>query len=325
MKKKTAFLTIIACLLIALFALSSCGEKKDNPNTENGYSFTDSTGKTVTLAAKPTKTAVLFSSLADIWKTAGGEIAVTVGESVERGLCDDSVILVDKGAGKTIDIEAIAASGADFVIGSADIEAQSDAAAQLSAMGIPTACFRVDSFSDYLSVLKIFTDILGTEENYQRYGENVEKEIKALLSAQVQSEQTPSVLFIRSGSSSRSAKAKKADDHFAAKMLEELGCQNIADSAPVLLDGLSLEEIMSADPEYIFISIMGDEEAGRSYITSLLRQEGWKELSAVKEGRVYILPKDLFQFKPCARWSEAYRYLADILGGEIKGDNLEQS
>ena len=33
----------------------------------------------------------------------------------------------------------------------------------------------------------------------------------------------------------------------------------------------------------------------------------------VRDGRVYYLPKDLFQFKPNARWYEAYRYLYELL------------
>ncbi|MBO5273008.1 MAG: hypothetical protein J6I45_00160 [Clostridia bacterium] len=33
----------------------------------------------------PEKTAVLFSSLAEIWLEAGGSVDITVGESIERG------------------------------------------------------------------------------------------------------------------------------------------------------------------------------------------------------------------------------------------------
>ena len=45
--------------------------------------------------------------------------------------------------------------------------------------------------------------------------------------------------------------------------VKELGTYNIAENAPVLLDGLSQEEILMENPDYIFISTMGKEEAAR--------------------------------------------------------------
>ena len=38
-------------------------------------------------------------------------------------------------------------------------------------------------------------------------------------------------------------KAKTADENFVCKMLNELGTYNIAENAPILLDGLSLSLI----------------------------------------------------------------------------------
>jgi iron complex transport system substrate-binding protein len=100
-------------------------------------------------------------------------------------------------------------------------------------------------------------------------------------------------------------------------MLTRLGAHNIADDAPVLLDGLSLEEILVRDPDHIFISTMGNEDASKAYMESLLRQPGWRDLTAVQEGNVHFLPRDLFHFKPNARWAEAYRYLAQLLYPEL--------
>ena len=74
------------------------------------------------------------------------------------------------------------------------------------------------------------------------------------------------------------------------------------------------EEILIQDPHYIFISTMGDEQSARNNMNSILKKEEWQTLSAVKNGNVYFLPKELFQFKPNARWAEAYEYLAEILG-----------
>ncbi|MPN53734.1 hypothetical protein SDC9_201400 [bioreactor metagenome] len=40
---------------------------------------------------------------------------------------------------------------------------------------------------------------------------------------------------------------------------------------------------------------------------------GWQRLTAVRTGNYDYLPKDLFQFKPNARWDQAYAYLLKLL------------
>ena len=39
----------------------------------------------------------------------------------------------------------------------------------------------------------------------------------------------------------------------------------------------------------------------------------WKQLSAVKNGHVYFMDKNLYNLKPNHRWAEAYRGLWEIL------------
>ncbi len=316
MKRKTNYILIYFAALFTLsIFLSSCSDKDiyDNKSESIYYSFTDYSGNTVTLDKAPEKTAVLFSSFAEVWELAGGNVSITVGESIERGFAGSDAIIVDAGAGKTINTELLVASEPDFVICSADIEAQVKAAELLKDAGIPTAVFKVESFNDYLSMLKICTDITGCSELFEKNGTDVERNIKSILESVKNNKFEKNILFIRAGSSDSSTKAKKADDHFAAAMLEELGAYNIADNAPILLDGLSIEEILCEDPDFIFISTMGNEQAAIEHMDSILQTPAWKSLSAIKNGKYAYLPKELFQFKPNARWDEAYEYLIGLL------------
>ncbi len=316
-KNNCSIIKIYTFLLVVICFLASCNNQK----TEETYFYTfiDSTGNEISLSKRPTSVAVLFSSYAEIWTLAGGEIAITVGESLERGFAEEGVLLVDSGAGKTIDNELLLSYKPDFVICSADIAAQQKTAQllnSLTTLDIPCAQFRVDCFEDYLSMLKICTDITGNKEAYELYGTKVSESIHSIIKEMKEKEIKKEILFIRSGSSSSSAKAKTASQHFAAQMLEDLGCYNIADNAPILLDGLSLEEILLENPDCIFISTMGDEVASKAYMDSVLKQPTWQTLTAVSEGQTFYLPKELFQFKPNAKWGEAYEYLAKLLTGE---------
>ena len=296
-----------------VLSLAACSHNKAMPQAQNYMEFTDHQGNNVVLPQKPQRVAVLFSSFADIWCTAGGTVDITVGESVERGFASTDAVLVDSGAGKKINTELLIAAKPDFVICSADVPAQTEAAEMLKSAGIPCAVFRVETFWDYLDVLKICTDITGNTGLYTTYGTDIQAKTETILKEYKTSENSKKILFIRAGSGASATKAKTAEHHFAAAMLKELGTYNIAENAKILLDGLSIEEIITENPEYIFISTMGDETAAREYLQKVFAQPEWQVLIAIKEEKYYFLPKELFQYKPNSRWDKAYEYLTDIL------------
>ena len=299
---------LIITLSISLSLVSCVGDERDGEY----ITFTDSLGNNVALDEKPTRVAVLFSSFADMWILSGGEVSITVGESVERGFATPDVLLVDTGAGKHISTELLLSYEPDFVIYSADISAQLDAARILRDAGIAAAGFKVDNFRDYISALDIMTDITGNKDAYREYGVKIGEQISSLLTL-AEEKNAKKILFVRASTSAKSTKAKRAEDHFVAAMLEELGSVNIADTAEILLDGLSIEHILVENPDIIFISTMGDESAVRAYFDSVLQSEVWGELDAVKQNRYYYLPKDLSQYKPNSDWYEAYLLLWEIL------------
>ena len=306
-------LCLILCILVLVpfcVSLSSCNENE----AEGKYiTFSDSAGNVISLDERPKRVAVLFSSFAEIWTLSGGEVYATVYESVERGIVPEGTSLVDSGAGKTVNTELLISLNPDLVIGSCDIPAQVKCADILKKAGIPCALMRVESFDDYLNMLNICTDITGNRDAYKKYGTDIKKEIDNVLSSVPKNQEKPKILFIRGGSTPRSVKAKNHENNFVCYMLRELNTYNIADNAPLLLDGLSLEEILREDPCMIFLSTMGDEAAARENLDAIMSSEGYASLSAVKNGRVYYLPKDMFQYKPNAKWAEAYQYLSEII------------
>lgn len=112
--------------------------------------------------------------------------------------------------------------------------------------------------------------------------------------------------------------AKNSEGNVLGATLKSLGCINIADSDSMLLDNLSMEHILVSDPEYIFFVQRGDDEAGmREYVQQYLMENPlWGQLTAVKNGRVFFMEKDLYNLKPNHRWGEAYEIMEDILQNE---------
>ena len=129
------YIAVLLCLAAILAFFGCSGEQNEGVN-DVFYAFTDSEGREVKIKERPGDVAVLFSSYAEMWILAGGEVCVTVGESVERGFASENVPLVDAGAGKTVDREALLAAKPDFVIASADIAAQAELADYLDSVGI---------------------------------------------------------------------------------------------------------------------------------------------------------------------------------------------
>lgn len=289
---------------------SSAGAEQSAQGT---CTFTDSLGNTVELEQPPKRVAALLGSYAETWLLAGGEVvAVTQDAYDERGLelPEDTVNL---GANQQPDLEALFAAEPDLVLLTPDLDGQMGLRDSLEAAGIPAAWFKVETFDDYLNMLKICTDLTGRSDLYQKNGLDIQSEIDAAI-ASVPEGEASTVLLLRAYSSGVRA---KNSDNIAGAILKDLGAANIADSDSGLLEDLQMESILAADPEFIFVTTMGaSQEAALESLDELLHSDpAWQTLTAVKEDRVEVLPKDLFHYKPNARWGESYQMLAELMYG----------
>ena len=312
MKRKLSLPLAVCCLL-----LTACGGKTTPPpaqsaGSETAVTFTDDLGRQVT-TDRPQRVACLISSFADVWCLAGGRdtLVAAANDSWTQFDLDLPETVANLGTTTEPNAELLLAAEPDFVIGSTKTEADLELLELLEQSGIPAAYFNVSSFADYLRMLDICTRLTGCPENYEAYGTNVQAQIDA---AKARADGSgPSVLYVRATGSS--CKVKNSRDTVLGEMLADLGCVNIADSESGLLENLSLETILAADPDYIFVVIQGTDttKAERLLETTLLSNPAWDGLTAVREGRYHVMDQRLYNVKPNARWGEAYEKLADIL------------
>ena len=305
----------VAVLLLLCLLLCGCGGGVQPNTAAPVYRFTDDLGRTVNVASAK-RVAALIGSFAEIWCLAGGRDSLVAAAddswtSFDLGL-DESV--VNLGAVKTPSLEALLAAEPDFVIGSCNTEADIKLAEILDGAGIPTACFDVQSIDDYLRMLRVCTDLTGQPGCYEKYGTFVKIAVDAAIKRQDGSK--PRILCMRATGSG--CKVKGSEGFLLGEMLRDLGCVNVADQDGALLDSLSMEAIMAADPDYIFCVLQGsDSTAAQAALEkTLLRDPAWSSLRAVREGRFYTLEHSLYNLKPNAKWGVAYEKLADILYGK---------
>lgn len=313
----------LAAALTACTAPASSSQPAATPETasaETGntamestqsLTFTDDLGRTVEAPRQPRHVAALIGSFADVWRIAGGELAATANDAWTQFDLNLSEDVVNLGTTTELSLEKLFAVKPDFVIASTNTQLDLDWMETLEAAGIPTAYFDVNTFDDYLRMLKICTDLTGRQELYQQNGLDVQQQIDAAIARSDGS--TPTVLYLRA--TAVSVKVKGSADNVLGEMLHDFGCINIADQDGSLLEELSLERIVQADPDYIFVVEQGsDADAIRENLDTLLRDNpAWSGLTAVQEGRLYYMDQKLYNLKPNDRWGEAYEKLADIL------------
>lgn len=310
---------LLACTLTACAPTASpsdstaqSGGSAASSSQAQAITFTDDLGRTVTVE-RPERVAALIGSFADIWCLAGGKdsLVATANDawtSFDLGL-DDSVL--DLGGVKEPNFEILLSARPDLVLASCNTTANVDMRSSLEQANIPVAYFDIQHFSDYLRMLEICTQLTGCPERYTQYGEEVGKVIDQAVARQDGS--APTVLCMRTTGSS--CKVKGSQNFLLGEMLADLGCVNVADQDSALLEDLSLEAIMAADPDYIFVVLQGSDptKAQETLERTLLSNPAWASLRAVQENRFYTLEHTLYNVKPNARWGEAYEKLADIL------------
>lgn len=310
-KVKAGALALACGLLLTGCGGDGTGSSGAEASAEGAVAFTDALGREVSVS-EPQRVAALIGSFADIWCLAGGKdtLAAAAGDAWTRFDLGLPETVADLGAVKSPSIETLLAADPDFVIGSVNTAADVELMELMDELGIPAACFEVTSFDDYLEMLGICTRITGDAEAYRLHGEAVREQVEAARARADGS--SPTVLYIRATGSS--CKVKGSEGSVLGEMLADLGCENIADSETGLLESLSLETIVAADPDYIFAVLQGEMEGAQAMLAgTLLDNPAWEGLTAVKEGRFYLMDQQLYNLKPNARWGEAYEGLADIL------------
>lgn len=309
----------VGMLLAVIICLSavSCGSTMTDggAESEERITVTDALGRSVSVNKAPERVAALLGSFADVWCLAGGSICAAPRDAWEDfGLDREGV--ADLGGAHSPSLEALVASAPDLVIASAATASNVSMREPLEAMGISVIYFDVDSFEDYLRMLDVCTQITGHRELYEKNGLSLKAridEIKALYSSADIPRGERRVLLLRV--SAGMVKAKGSEGTILGEMLADMGCVNIADGNTALSEGLSVEAVIKEEPYHIFAVTMGnDAEGAKLTLENMLKEDpAWGRLSAVREGRVHIMDKRLFNMKPNARWSEAYEMLYETL------------
>lgn len=281
-------------------------------SSASAFSFTDANGRGVDIE-NPQRVVSLYNSYGEAWMLAGGELIGSIADTFEDGLLDDGV--QNLGSHTTPNMELLFSLNPDFVLLSSEIASHGEIAVLLEQAGIPCAFFSTPDYRSYMEMISVFTQLTGKEDLHRQQIEAVQQPIEEMIK-EAEALPDPTALLIRANSIT--VKCKNSETTVAGNILRDMGFVNLADGNSALCESVSMESVIIEDPDYIFVVLQGSSsEAAQNNLASVLTNNpAWNTLTAVREGRFYILDRDLFHYHPNERWSESYQFILDILKGE---------
>lgn len=287
----------------------NASEESDAGGTEvveRKSDFVDSLNRTVTIEEKPLKVVSLYASFADLWYEAGGEL---VGIIESSSIPEKAIDLPKLGKMSTPNVEAILALEPDLVIIRAGYAKQEELIDTFEASNINVFAVDYNNFDETMTAYENFCLMNEREDLYETKALPM---IEAVESYKSENEFSYLLMF----ATSKSISTK--DDNITSHIIDDLGGMNITSEYQIADEEtkqFSFEKILEANPKYIFVQTMGTvEDAIARMDSDITSNPAWASLDAVKEGRFFYLPKELFIYKPNMRFVEAYDYIIDLLG-----------
>jgi len=277
------------------------------------FTFKDDYGRAVSIEHQPLKVISLAPSITELLCDMGMEdrlLAVTDWcTPTKEGL--PSVGRID-----TPNVEVILALNPDLVVGT-DLTPQ-NVYNKLAQFGIPGIAVSHKDLNDVISDSASIAHVLGIPEEGEAFVDAMKTSRDAVFAKVATVKAQPArrviLLFDIDGLFSVGKNTWLGD------LIESCHAQNMANAAISPWPKLTMEGIIEADPEVILVPDAEDEQSRellRIKVASLPEDPAWKHITAVKNGRVVILPEGRRYMIPGPGMIVALRGLAQGIYPEL--------
>ncbi len=289
---------LLAVVLLPLVMLAGCAPVEP---AAPRFTFTDALGRMVTLERPVERVLTLAPSLTETVFAAGAGHKL-----VGAGTPDNYPPAVDtlpRFGVLPVDFEKIAALAPGVVLATDQVNT-TQAVETLETLGIPTLFLPSGGLGDVIDNIRTLGALLGTTAAAEAAADSLEQEIAALRAATKALAEKPLVLFLI-GDETLYAFGQGSYIHdIIALAGGRSATAEFETRAPVL----SEEFVLTARPD-IIVGAFGEDYDAQQL---LALHPTWRDLPAVRAGRVYSLDPDLF-LRPGPRLVEGARRLAQLL------------
>ena len=291
----------LSLFLITLLVLTSVFSQATQETTQKEtISFTDSVGRTVEIPAVVEKVApsgavatmFLASFAPERMCTVSGRPSSSQMEYLPPELASLPETGQLYGSKATLNLEELLSSGAELVIDLGDYKKgiEEDLDALQSQIGIPVI-FIESNLDNMASAFRTLGKILSMEERGEALGAFVDETMAMAKEnrEKIRDNEVVSVMYT-TGADGLGTNAKGSSQ---AQVLDIIGAENAIIVEKLSNKGggnqINLESAMAADPDVIIFT----EDSIASTVSTL---PGWKEMSAVKNGRYCIVPSSPYNW-----------------------------
>lgn len=306
----------LACGLLCavMLAVAGCGGGAGDKKTTGNYlSMEDAAGRQVTLAQKPERVVSLSPSYLSMIEAVGGKI---VGRATSKvGTVPESMKAVPEiGLVYNINMESLLGLKPDLVL--AGKNQHEKFVPLLESNKINVIELDAKTFNEVKKTVTILGDVYGTQEKAKAENELLDKQV-ADVTSKLPKEKKRIVIM----HATASAVTVEGAHSIAGCVSDLLGFENVAAAA---LKGksdktpYSMETLVEQNPDIIFVTSMGKPgEIENRLRVDFKNNPAWNSLQAVKAGKVYVLPENLFLINPGLRYPEAVKYMAQQVYPEV--------
>lgn len=206
------------------------------------------------------------------------------------------------GGGMDPSLEALVALEPDLVIAWRTARAES-LRDRLEAAGIPVYAASIEDTSDVFRTFDRVGELLGVPRAGARLATGLRDSLAAVTARRAPGPR-PVVLFTLLGSPPRTA----GPGTFVAQILEVAGGRPAFPELGERWPEVSLEAVVARQPDFLIVPV----DPGSDPLALLAGRPGWRDLEAVRAGRVVAVDADLFS-RPGPRLAEAARELQRAL------------
>ncbi|MFQ5924426.1 MAG: ABC transporter substrate-binding protein [Dehalococcoidia bacterium] len=266
--------------------------------------ITDDLGRTVTIAETPGRVVSLAPSITEILFALGlGDRVVGVtdySDYPEEALAKPRV-----GGYWQPSLEKIVALTPDLLL----MTERPDLISEFENLGLTFVVLDPDDMDGILKNIELIGQITGVEQRAEALTADMEARIEAVV-AKTGEAPKPRVFYVIDASDP-SKPWTAGGGTFIDALIGLAGGENIAATAGQWTQ-FSLEAVVNADPEII----IADAGMGTALAPDLERLSGWKEIGAVKEGKVYLIDGALTS-RPGPRIVDGLEEMARIIHPEL--------
>lgn len=315
MKKLLNKFTLVLLLIVFALGLTACGNA-ENIGKESGFgsnsssvsyeetkypvTITDSFGTEVTLEKEPKKVISIAPNITEIIFRLNAEDKL-VGRTDYCDYPAEAQGIESIGTLRNPDIEKIISLEPDLVIASTHFNEEN--AQKLESAGIKIiSLYEENDVSGVYTMIETLGTALNKNDAAKETVDHMKKTIEDV-TASVKGLEEPTVYYVVGFGESGDFSAP--ENTFAGGMIKLAGGKNIVPASDSW--SYSLEALLEADP-YIIVVSDGEKE-------QFMSAEGYKELTAVKEGRVYEIDNNLID-RQGYRNAEGILKLAEIFHPE---------